>query len=167
MYSCGPNAEYAWDLASYSLRVFASRPIRAGEEITIRYINSYDPRADRQRFLRAMYLFDCGCSYCALPDEAAIALSDERRAFLRSWDPRTLTVHREWLTTPSMPVANALAPYLQADEYYEAEGLSGRENHRAVVDAVAGMYGMVGDRENFQKWCAKAIDLWAGLSNLM
>ncbi|KAG6834201.1 hypothetical protein H0H93_011216 [Arthromyces matolae] len=51
---------------SFSLRVHAVRPIKAGEEICVSYMDTTVPKAERQRLLRP-YGFECSCTACCDP----------------------------------------------------------------------------------------------------
>ena len=42
-------------------------PIKAGEELTVAYINLYDPRATRRGQLQAGKFFACSCIRCKEP----------------------------------------------------------------------------------------------------
>lgn len=146
--------------------MYATRLIKAGEEITVSYIDLHNPRAKRRQYLRASYLFDCGCSYCNLPSADAIAQSDLHRSIVASFDPANQSVLREWFRTPGMPAEGVLSVFIKVHEYFEVEGMHSRYRHRGVVDTIAGVYGTVGDEKNFKMWCRKALDLYAveGLS---
>ena len=42
-------------------------PVKAGEELTVAYINLYDPRGTRQAQLQASKFFLCACPRCKEP----------------------------------------------------------------------------------------------------
>lgn len=76
-HSCLPNAHSSWNDEEKHETIHATRPIKAGEEITI----SYEPGkkfADRQAFLKKEFGFECNCSQCSLPRHQRVA-SDARR----------------------------------------------------------------------------------------
>ncbi|KIM81176.1 hypothetical protein PILCRDRAFT_503829 [Piloderma croceum F 1598] len=68
-HSCNPNAFHEWDLPSFSLSISARRHIRAGEEITVAYVDPDLPRDERREKLKYMYNFDCECEICAVEDK--------------------------------------------------------------------------------------------------
>ncbi len=66
--------------ADLTHRTHAARDIRAGEELTIAYIDPLAARAARQAQLRGAWGFACGCAQCALPPDAAAASDANLRA---------------------------------------------------------------------------------------
>ncbi len=68
-HSCAPNCYQLFE--GPVLRLRALRPIAAGEELTIGYVDLGKPRAVRQQELWAGYGFACTCSRCASVAEAA------------------------------------------------------------------------------------------------
>ncbi|KAI0752933.1 hypothetical protein C8Q80DRAFT_1267396 [Daedaleopsis nitida] len=63
-HSCSPNATYSWDLETLTITVRALFPIRAGEQVTISYINATEVYDRRQEELRSKYNFTCKCTAC-------------------------------------------------------------------------------------------------------
>ncbi|KAH8830113.1 hypothetical protein DL96DRAFT_1591655 [Flagelloscypha sp. PMI_526] len=57
--------------------VRAIKPIKAGEELALYYMDTRFPRAERQEYLMQNYGFLCECSTCSLP-KALSEKSDER-----------------------------------------------------------------------------------------
>lgn len=62
-HSCDPNAVVLFDGTAAIVR--ALRPLAAGEEITISYIDRATDRHERQRSLLSQYFFTCACARCA------------------------------------------------------------------------------------------------------
>ncbi|KAI9598568.1 hypothetical protein BDF19DRAFT_346444, partial [Syncephalis fuscata] len=61
-HSCRPNCIYRFD--GVQLQVIAQRPISAGEELTISYIDwIYGPN-ERTNQLERQYFFQCQCLRC-------------------------------------------------------------------------------------------------------
>lgn len=77
-HSCVPNCEQTWDNVSCQECIFASGDIRAGEELTISYVEPYLTRLQRADELRRRYKFQCNCLACS----SAGGRSDGRRARL-------------------------------------------------------------------------------------
>ncbi|KAK2066535.1 hypothetical protein P8C59_000342 [Phyllachora maydis] len=75
-HDCRPNADYYFDHATMAHRIYAMRDISPGEEITISYINTMRPRAERQERLKE-WGFTCTCPLCSAPP-AVVAASDGR-----------------------------------------------------------------------------------------
>lgn len=79
-HSCEPSCEVDFGEDAVAV-VTALRPVAAGEELTISYINEERPLAERQAALRADYRFACSCPRCCT--EAAAALGRRRDAAAR------------------------------------------------------------------------------------
>ncbi|RYP34254.1 hypothetical protein DL767_004377 [Monosporascus sp. MG133] len=81
---CLPNAHSNWNEERQQGTVHATRPIRAGEEITIAYdvVGGGGPSGARQKALSDAFGFACRCSLCSLPP-FQLRVSDGRRAQLR------------------------------------------------------------------------------------
>ncbi|KAG8892411.1 hypothetical protein FRC01_014183 [Tulasnella sp. 417] len=91
------NAVYDWRENEGTLHVHALHNIRAGEELLTTYIDSKKPRAERQKYLKENYHFECDCAVCTLPDEQSKE-SDRRLSTmanlyvkLKAWNEKTLT----------------------------------------------------------------------------
>lgn len=61
-HSCDPNAVLAFNQPRTELR--ALKPIKAGEEIYIKYVDVTNPFPVRQAELKGTYLFTCQCAVC-------------------------------------------------------------------------------------------------------
>ncbi|KAG6830778.1 hypothetical protein H0H87_007122 [Tephrocybe sp. NHM501043] len=70
-HSCTPNVFHRFDALSFSLSVYAIRPIKAGEEMFTSYCNVAVPTSERQEILRK-YGFECVCDVCTDPDSDAL-----------------------------------------------------------------------------------------------
>ena len=75
-HDCRPNLAFfvGPDLAHTTTAV---RDVQPGEELTISYLNAFEPRAVRRARARAAWGFECSCSQCRRPDAEAAA-SDRR-----------------------------------------------------------------------------------------
>ncbi|GJE99287.1 SET domain-containing protein [Phanerochaete sordida] len=84
-HSCDPNLSFAWHAESNTARMFALRPIAAGEELFHSYRRLITfTRAERHERL-APFGFVCACRTCALPYLERV-VSDKRRMELSmSW----------------------------------------------------------------------------------
>ncbi|RPD58857.1 SET domain-containing protein [Lentinus tigrinus ALCF2SS1-7] len=84
-HSCCNNAVYSFDIATLTAFMRASRPIRAGEEITISYLNFPAQTAEgRQEELGRRYGFKCRCKTCRLTGAARLRSDMARLAILES-----------------------------------------------------------------------------------
>lgn len=152
-HSCGPNARWEWDTATFSLYLSAVRPIHKGEEITIHYTSCTQPRHDRHATLQALYGFTCTCTYCTLPSSHAVHHSDATRSALSVfWG--SLPSFEAWCLDPGMPDDALLQRHLDALRMIKQEGLQILDGERHV-DAIAMCYGALGDTEMFKAWTGR------------
>lgn len=79
-HSCRPNAVHSWNPLMDVETVYAVRPIKTGEEITLSY-HAGGPSNTRKEILKQGFGFDCTCEICSLP-EAELRASDSR--FIRA-----------------------------------------------------------------------------------
>ncbi|KAL8297957.1 hypothetical protein RB597_007059 [Gaeumannomyces tritici] len=78
-HDCRPNLVSRTD-GNLVFRAYAARAIAPGEELTISYIDSLAPAAERQAHTRAVWGFVCGCEHCRLSTaEASSSISRIRR----------------------------------------------------------------------------------------
>ena len=83
-HSCVPNADHYFTSSSGYKTVFANRALRAGEEITISYIDHTQPRARRARNLKRAWGFECRCPACdECHSESVVSAHEE---FLRRFE---------------------------------------------------------------------------------
>ncbi len=71
-HSCNPNAAATCDQGNHTVAIVAQRDIRAGEEVTLSYIDESLPYKQRQAELRD-YGFVCRCDKCVADAAAARA----------------------------------------------------------------------------------------------
>ncbi|KAF3041883.1 hypothetical protein E8E12_004560 [Didymella heteroderae] len=124
-HSCRPNTSYYWSKKLNKRVVYASRPIKKGEEFFVSYISLLSTQEERQRHLDR-YGFKCTCSACA----ASLALkraSDARRveinqAFL-DFEPQLTLAVPETASARRQARKNAQASS-QLAELVEEEGLA-------------------------------------------
>ncbi|KAK4699756.1 hypothetical protein P7C70_g6502, partial [Phenoliferia sp. Uapishka_3] len=82
---CVPSTHYHFNFKTFTGRLFATRDISKGEEISVTYAALLASGATRRRALSKKYRFDCLCPTCTLPEDLA-AQSDARRAELSRFD---------------------------------------------------------------------------------
>ncbi|KAK1990854.1 SET domain-containing protein [Colletotrichum falcatum] len=75
-HDCRPNVAFRIG-ADLRHRTTVVRPVKAGEELTITYLDPLGTRAVRQHRARRAWGFECGCSQCGLAKKQAAA-SDAR-----------------------------------------------------------------------------------------
>ncbi|KAK8041794.1 Lysine methyltransferase [Apiospora rasikravindrae] len=92
-HDCRPNADYYFDVETFTHNIHAVRPIMAGEEITVSYIDPVQPRHERLQRLNTSWHFPCSCSLCAqnahqtAASDARIAQIEDLRAQFRDYEP--------------------------------------------------------------------------------
>ena len=82
-HSCSPNVGY--DFSGWTMRMYTSRDIKAGEELTDCYSDVVYHNASTERgiFLKMRYGFDCACKACNIDADELNKNSDERRERLK------------------------------------------------------------------------------------
>ena len=68
-HSCLPNARWCWREDKGCLHIFAMRPLKPGEQITVAYSKRYARRTARLKLLQEQFRFVCTCSLCSEPVE--------------------------------------------------------------------------------------------------
>ena len=63
-HSCAPNAHPRWENGDSTITIRALRPITAGEELFITYVDANESRESRRARLRQSYGFECACERC-------------------------------------------------------------------------------------------------------
>ncbi|KAJ7496739.1 hypothetical protein FB451DRAFT_1386107 [Mycena latifolia] len=146
-HSCDLSTTLKWDLASFSIALYAQRPHRAGEEIHIQYIDVLAPHAVRHAQL-ARYGFTCDCAHCTFPDDVArAALCSPPSRFL----PWTTDLRR---ADDAVIVANIRALDLVAQEGLYALQVP-------FLEEIALSYALLGDTPHFRLWAQKVVQLCA------
>ena len=69
-YSCGPNTGRVFDVKSFSMKLYAQRDIKEGEELTAAYCSLLSTTAQRRKALE-LYGFTCCCPHCIDPESDA------------------------------------------------------------------------------------------------
>ncbi|KAL2752243.1 hypothetical protein ACRALDRAFT_1066285 [Sodiomyces alcalophilus JCM 7366] len=85
-HDCRPNAVFFID-ADLVHHTTVVRDVAPGEELTISYLDSLAPRAERQLRARGAWGFECTCAQCSLAEDAAGA-SDRRLAEMAELERR-------------------------------------------------------------------------------
>ena len=79
-HNCHPNAVVEFPFNNHELVVNTTRPIDAGEEICISYLDECDlsrSRHSRSKMLTENYLFHCDCNKCQSQQDDPDITSDE------------------------------------------------------------------------------------------
>lgn len=80
-HSCIPNAFFSWNSIKNEERIYASRAIETGEEITLSYVDPFCEPSQRRWELQH-YGFVCGCLACVdLDDEESFGAKSRERRF--------------------------------------------------------------------------------------
>ena len=82
-HSCSPNVGY--DFSGWTMRMYTSRDIKAGEELSDCYsdVVYHNAITERGVFLKMRYGFDCACRACNITDDDRRMASAERRERLK------------------------------------------------------------------------------------
>lgn len=147
-HDCRPNAAYYVDQSTLMHITTAVRPIKAGEEITITYLDPLAPRADRQERAQSHWGFGCACPYCSATAEE-VAESDKRLKELR-WIEGQL----QDLKNTSNDVSVGLITYLL--KLYEDERLHCRIANAYILAALN--FNVLGFDQRAVKYASLAID---------
>jgi hypothetical protein len=63
-HSCVPNVLFKWNSAKPAGEFYALQDIPQGNELLVSYIDQFATKADRLKFLKGSYGFDCDCPKC-------------------------------------------------------------------------------------------------------
>ncbi len=140
-HSCRQNAQNTLNENIGQLTIHALRDIEVGQEITISYLASTSEYADRQRFLKENFKFECKCELCSLP-RAQRKRSDTRLRKIQAIDKSIgaffcVSWNRRWRSLHSM------------FSLFEEEGIWDASIARAYKDA----YDIA--TENEDEWRAR------------
>lgn len=129
-HSCIPNSHNSWDSNAEHETIYAIRPIKAGEEITIPYDRGSTSTV-RRTFLKEAFGFDCNCRGCSRP-LAELKASDARRKLIQDLDEAIGDPFRmQSRPNESLRDCHSLLQVLQ-EEY---DGFAGVLNARLYYDA--------------------------------
>ena len=153
--SCGPNAGHHWDMSTFSMLLYATRPIKKDEEITIQYTNLLDSREIRRKLLHNLYQFDCECEYCNLPDHYS---SDVARLELARWSANKYCRPHAWCRNLELEDDYLVEALRRIIGLHEQEQVIDGEYVTRVGD-LAIAYGMLADEVNVIFWGRKMQDM--------
>ncbi|KAI1337883.1 hypothetical protein F5Y15DRAFT_425587 [Xylariaceae sp. FL0016] len=148
-HDCRPNADYYFDPVTLTQNIHATRSILPGEEITVSYINTLQPREARRERIERTWHFLCACSLCTAPrhqtaaSDARIAQIAELTAHLRDSSSSSAS------SSPSPQMAELLV------SLYEQERLWGSIHEAYAQAAVA--YSAVGEAWMAVKYARLAV----------
>ncbi|KAF8516572.1 hypothetical protein BU17DRAFT_76629 [Hysterangium stoloniferum] len=154
-HSCGPNAAPKWSLDTLSSSLYALRPIRAGEEITITYIDPTHPQSDRVAKLQQNYRFTCDCPHCSLVLDDQVQKSNEARMQLRDWF-HTHPTFTKWHTDLCRSDDTVISSHLAALDLIDQEGMHGLQG--LFLEEIALCYAVLGDEEQFKYWGQRFVE---------
>lgn len=129
------------------------RPIAAGEEVTLSYVEVLQTAENRQQELQAKYSFTCQCNWCALSAKNR-KLSDVRRKNIAI----ALNVSNSWRDGKIASSGSTADPALIFKTVLDSgildivkqEGLEYSLGNLAASLAMA--YNSLGKMEEFKKW---------------
>lgn len=137
------------------MTLFATQPIREGQEITISYTILTESREIRRGRLFDMYHFRCECECCNVPLKE-VAASDAARLELASWSKKAFRTPVGWCKNLALPDEYLVEGYKRCIALREQERLIDFDYAMHIVE-LAVVYGMLADAENFKLWRRKAL----------
>jgi hypothetical protein len=161
---CSPNAAIQWDADTLTMTVYAIRKIKAGEGVTIAYIDVLHPLTERQRKLQLLYGLACRCERCLLTGDP-LKQSDEARAKIRQWvtDPNRLSF-QGWLEqTASIDVDPKTydEELMTLFQLFKPEGLVLRAPLMDITDMLVRMAIATGKKKKLKARVDAAKSVWA------
>jgi hypothetical protein len=166
---------FRWNPKTFSVTLFAVRPIESNEEITIAYTDLLEARAIRQQKLQISFGFACKCEFCEFTPpkdksktsemEAMFEKSDESRALLQIFLAERTTRQKfsDWATTSPNKTAKAefLKPFKPIVEAIDKQGLhSYLQIRRECSDINTQFIGAMGNDDRFRTSLDQAIAVW-------
>ncbi|KIK59025.1 hypothetical protein GYMLUDRAFT_202001 [Collybiopsis luxurians FD-317 M1] len=141
---CGPNAMWKWHINSFSLRIYATRDVGVGEEVTCAYCDTMAAAAERAASLAPYGIIPCKCSP-SCSDEAKSKIADERRARFRS----TPIVLKPPVAPPKAGKAKDgwAQPAIKLLQEMEEEGLEGTVPYAQTALQLFQVYSFLQDIE--------------------
>jgi hypothetical protein len=120
------------------------------------YTDVTAPREVRRAKLRRLYGFDCGCTYCDLPDEESILRSDIARAKLRDWR-HTHPGYLKWSTDLCRADDVVIQSHQKALKLIEQEGMQGLQC--LYLEEIVLSYAVLGEESEFRVWAERLLEL--------
>ncbi|TVY17602.1 SET domain-containing protein 5 [Lachnellula arida] len=146
-HSCRPNAVHAWNPLLNVETVYAVRPIKQGEEITLSY-HAGGPSTTRKEILKEGFGFDCTCEICSLP-AAELKASDSRLIRAQTLDS-TIGDPESVRYSPGKVLKNCKTLM----GIYEEEGIKDDRLTRLYFDAFQ-VVNMHGDQARASVWARR------------
>ncbi|KAG6860508.1 hypothetical protein C0995_010332 [Termitomyces sp. Mi166 len=137
-HSCTPNVSYFFDPPSFSLRLHAVRPIKAGEELFINYTGITVPTAKRQENLRP-YGFQCACDACIDP----------------TWDVRLSSIVKSCDKAPTGPPGEVIKESIRWIKIIEDAKLESSTQYFNHLLRVVTISTVLGRRDDVKEYKAK------------
>ncbi|KAJ3980160.1 hypothetical protein F5890DRAFT_762014 [Lentinula detonsa] len=124
-HSCRPNVERYWDMPSFSMQLRATRRIAKDEELTVSFINQFEPYAVRKKDLS---LFDivCSCQSC-----------------------------KNWIKEVSLPGDQLIKRALVQISLLEDDGLENSPYYQDCLTTIMVCYVALGDAKMAMRWGKK------------
>ncbi|TFY74290.1 hypothetical protein EWM64_g9722 [Hericium alpestre] len=162
-HSCHPNASIHFNPLSFSFKLHAVRPIPAGAEITVTYIQLIVPTTTCQAKL-VHFSFTCTCTACSDP-----RASDKCRAELEAMPCHTPTEMFAWLLRSGrcMPADFLTHPNAHVLMLAEEEGVQDADLYTMHLEQLCIAYGMLGQHKEYLRACAQFMLLEQGAPERM
>ncbi|KAF9532797.1 hypothetical protein CPB83DRAFT_846383 [Crepidotus variabilis] len=153
-HSCRPNVRQEFDRASFSLRFYTKKDIKAGDELFYCYCNIRGTAAERQAFLNPSYGFVCVCPSCV---NATLA-SDELHSGFASEASRLGDLFPENKREKEAVDRTVLESMIELEKRMIEEGLEGEFSFDQLLLIIGMGYkslGMLAEGESYTKRCPK------------
>lgn len=161
-HSCGPNLRRFWNPNLFTLTAQAVRPIRAGQELTVPYIDLFLPCAERRSILRNNYRFHCQCPYCV---KSSPTSDENRQILLPQGTYENILEKYNNLINPANKIPRPLGrleAMLLANDLNNMLAIIVDEGIEEYAAPVLYMFltkvsGILGDQKEFRRWGIKMI----------
>ncbi|KAK3988273.1 hypothetical protein QBC44DRAFT_309652 [Cladorrhinum sp. PSN332] len=145
-HDCRPNVAFRIDQKTLTHVTTVVRDIKPGDELSISYLDSLEPRVKRQERAQAAWGFECTCSQCSMR-EKEVKKSDKRLEEIKSIEAKLSDVSSRGVTKKMLE---------RLVKLYTEERLEG--NLGGAYTLVAMNYNMIGDAKNAVKYAKLGVE---------
>lgn len=149
-HSCAPNVYHSWSDVNKVETIYAVKDIEENEEILTSYIDLYVDKATRQKQLKKLFRFECGCELCS-KSVTENKKSDIRRKILSQLDEEVASL--AWsMPDKAVTKAEQMLKYLKDEDMYYMANYVGR-----VCYDVFQILFITKKNSNMQNWARLAL----------
>lgn len=137
------------------MKLFATRAIKAGEEITFEYVSPEQTRETRRAQLRETYYFECECHICNQSPQA-IKASDAARLEMQALWKNNENRFMQRCSNPAWSAQQITNAAQRLIELHEKESL--RDWHQVSYnDTLAILHAMIEDEAGWKKFGKRSL----------